>query len=61
MACSVTGVTTFEFSGIFEDPLDVGIKAGCTPYQITGNWTAQFSAEVTKDAGRSQYGAVGGR
>ena len=57
----ITGETNFEFSDIFEDPLDVGIEAGGTPYPITGNWTARFSAEVTKDAGRSEYGAVGGR
>jgi hypothetical protein len=57
----ITGETIFEFSDIFEDPLDIGIEAGGTPYPITGNWTARFSAEVTKDAARSEYGAVGGR
>jgi hypothetical protein len=57
----ITGETAFEFSDSFEDPLDVGIEAGGTPYPITGSWTARFSAEVTKDAGRSEYGAVGGR
>lgn len=57
----ITGETTFEFSDIFEDPLDIGIEAGGTPYAITGNWKAGFSAEVIKDPGRSEYGAVGGR
>lgn len=55
----ITGETTFEFSDIFEDPLDVGIEAGGRPYPITGNWTARFVAEVMKDAGRSEYGGVG--
>jgi hypothetical protein len=57
----INGETTFESSDIFEDPLDIGIEAGGTSYPITGNWTARFSAEVTKDAGRSEYGAVDGR
>ncbi|WP_116600310.1 hypothetical protein [Primorskyibacter marinus] len=57
----ITGETTFEFSDSFEDPLDVGIEAGGTPYPITGDWTTRFSAEVIKDAGASQYGAVDAR
>ncbi len=57
----ITGETTFEFSDVFEDPLDVGIEVGGTPYPIVGSWTARFSAEVFKDAFRSVYGAVGGR
>lgn len=52
----INGKTNFEFSDIFEDPLNIGIEAGGTPYPITGNWTARFSAEVMKDAGKSEYG-----
>ena len=57
----ISGETIFEFGEVFEDPLDMGIEAGGTPYPITGSWTARFSAEVMKDAGRSEYGGVGGR
>lgn len=56
----INGETNFEFSDIFEDPLNIGIEAGGTPYPITGNWTARFSAEVMKDAGKSEYGGDSG-
>ncbi|WP_265502939.1 hypothetical protein [Paracoccus beibuensis] len=55
----ISGETTFEFSDIFEDPLDIGIEVGGTPYPITGNWRTPFSADVMKDAGRSEYGRGG--
>ncbi|MEX5727786.1 hypothetical protein Ga0609869_001139 [Rhodovulum iodosum] len=57
----ITGETSSEFRDSFEDPLDIGIEAGGTPYPITGDWTARFSAAVIKDAGASQYGAVDAR
>lgn len=57
----INGAAPFKFRDSFEDPLDIGIEAGGIPYPITGNWTARFSAEVMKDVGGSQYGAVNGR
>ena len=57
----ITGETTFEFSDMFEDPLDIGIEAGGTPYRITGKWATRFSAEVIKDAGSSEYSVIGWR
>jgi hypothetical protein len=56
----VRGATEFEFSDRFEDPLGLGIETGGTPYAITGSWAATFSAEVFRDAGRSEYSAMGG-
>lgn len=56
----VRGSTEFEFSDIFEDPLGLGIEVGGTPYSITGSWSADFTAEVFRDAGRSDYSALDG-
>ena len=56
----IRGATEFEFSDSFEDPLGLGIEAGGTPYAITGSWAATFSAEVFRDAGRSEYTDMGG-
>ncbi len=56
----VGGSTEFKFSERFEDPLGLGIEAGGTPYAITGSWSATSSAEVFRDAGRSEYSAMGG-
>lgn len=54
----ITGQTRFEFSDIFEDPLDIGIEAGGTPYRITGSWAASFMAEVFKSVAGSSFGTV---
>lgn len=57
----ISGETRFEFSDRFADPLDIGVEPGGTPYDITGNWSATFSAEILKDAARSVSGGEGGR
>lgn len=36
-------------------PLGPGIEPGGTPYEITGEWTASFSADVAKERTRSVY------
>lgn len=56
----IRGATEFEFSDRFEDPLGLGIETGGTPYAITGSWAAIFSAEVFRDAGRSEYTDISG-
>lgn len=52
---SIDGDTHFMFSDEFKDPLDLGFEPGGTPYMITGDWTASFTAEVFKDESRSIY------
>ncbi len=54
----ITGETSFEFSDIFEDSLDIGIEPGGTPCQITGKWTAIFPAGAFRNATRSAYRVV---
>ena len=51
----ITGNSSFEFGDIFEDPLDIGIEVGGTPYAITGNWSARFSAEVFQHSASSHF------
>jgi hypothetical protein len=51
----ISGETTFAFSDRFEDPVDLRIEVGGTPYQITGEWSATFSAEVFVDRTESIY------
>lgn len=51
----ISGVAKFEFSDIFEDPLDRGIEPGGSPYAITGSWSASFLGEVFANAERSDY------
>lgn len=51
----ISGETRFAFSDRFADPLDLGFEPGGTPYEITGDWTATFSAEILKDRSRSIF------
>lgn len=51
----ISGASSFEFSDIFADPLDIGIEVGGTPYHITGNWRADFLAEVFKETIHSRF------
>lgn len=55
---SITGMTSLEFSDLFEDPLDVGIEAGGDPYVISGSWSAFFTAEIKTDAQGSMFGTT---
>ncbi len=51
----INGLAKFEFRDMFEDPLDLGIEPGGSPYAITGNWSALFRGEVFANAERSDY------
>lgn len=51
----ISGESRFTFRDDFEDPLDVGIEAGGDPYEITGEWTASFSAEIFADREISDF------
>lgn len=57
----ISGEARFEFSDRFADPLNLGFEPGGTPYEITGDWTATFSAEVFADGARSIFGGEGDR
>lgn len=52
---AIAGESLFKFSDVFADPLGLGIEPGGMPYEITGEWTAVFSAVVAKDRARSVY------
>lgn len=56
---AIRGDTTFLFSDEFKDPLDIDVEPGGTPYAVTGNWTASFSAEVFKQDARSIFAHEG--
>lgn len=46
----ITGNSRFDFSDVFEDPLDIGVELGSAPYTVTGNWRARFTAEIVEDS-----------
>jgi SPP1 gp7 family putative phage head morphogenesis protein len=52
---AIAGECLFNFSNVFADPLGLRIEPGGTPYEIYGEWTAAYSAEVAKDRTRSVY------
>ena len=52
---AIRGGIVFTFSDIFADPLDIGVEPGGKRYQVTGDWTTSFAAEVLKDRRRSAY------
>lgn len=52
---SVRGASSFEFHDVFTDPLGMEREFGGTPYHITGQWRAAFTAEVFKDEARSDF------
>jgi hypothetical protein len=51
----IQGKSDFEFFDEFIDPLSLGIEVGGTPYKIRGSWSANFTASVFVDKGRSRY------
>lgn len=57
----ISGESQFYFTDTFKDPLDTfnlfedDLEVGGTPYEITGEWTANFVAQVFTDESRSQY------
>jgi SPP1 gp7 family putative phage head morphogenesis protein len=51
----IQGRSSFLFFDRFADPTGHGIEPGGTPYEITGNWITSFTAQVFKDASKSQY------
>lgn len=51
----IFGESRFQFDDIFADPLGLNIEPGGTPYKITGNWRASFSAEVFKNQAQSRF------
>ncbi len=51
----ISGESRFNFTDKFEDPVDMDFETGGTPYDISREWTASFSAEVLKDRQRSIY------
>jgi SPP1 gp7 family putative phage head morphogenesis protein len=51
----ISGESAFAFSDRFEDPAGLGIEMGGTPYDIVGDWSATFSAEVFVDPSRSEF------
>ncbi len=51
----INGTSDFIFTDEFIDPVSLGIELGGTPYEITGNWTANFTASVFVDRRRSLY------
>lgn len=53
----ISGESRFAFSDRFQDPVGLGIEVGGTPYDISGNWTASFSAEVFVDPTISDFTA----
>lgn len=57
----IKGENRFIFRDVFKDPLDMDrivgaeMEVGGTPYEISGEWTANFSAEIFKDETSSRY------
>ena len=51
----ISGESRFRFSDRFEDPVNLGIEVGGDPYDISGKWTASFSAEVFAESKISEY------
>lgn len=51
----ISGKTDFHFSDRFEDPVSLHIELGGTPYEITGEWSATFEAQIFRDEARSEY------
>lgn len=57
----ISGESQFYFTDRFKDPLDTpnwfeeDLEVGGTPYEIMGEWTANFVAHVFTDESRSQY------
>jgi SPP1 gp7 family putative phage head morphogenesis protein len=53
----IAGESRFRFTDRFEDPVNLGIEVGGDPYDITGECTASFSAEVFADSKDSEFTA----
>lgn len=53
----ISGESRFRFTDRFEDPVNLSIEVGGDPYDITGEWTASFSAEVFADSKASEFTA----
>jgi hypothetical protein len=53
----ISGESRFRFTDRFEDPVNLSIEVGGDPYDITGEWTASFSAEVFADSKISEFTA----
>lgn len=51
----ITGRSRFSFFDSFRDPVDLTFEVGGTPYDITGEWTASFAAEVFADESISEF------
>lgn len=51
----ISGESQFAFSDRFQDPVGLGMAVGGDPYDITGDWTASFSAEVFADPTISDF------
>lgn len=51
----IVGSSVFNFSDQFADPIDLGIEVGGDPYNITGDWSAAFLAEVFIDIKNSIF------
>ena len=51
----IEGVTYFNFSDRFEDPVGLGIELGGNPYLIPGHWSANFEAEMFFNEGESEF------
>lgn len=52
---AIDGESTFKFQDEFKDPLDIGVEPGGTPYLVTGDWTASFTAQIFKDEAASEF------
>lgn len=51
----IEGWSRFEFTDRFEDPVGLGIEVGGDPYDISGRWSASFTAEILVDSSESNY------
>ena len=57
---AIRGESKFWFTDVFADPLgpvdpiDLRLEPG-TPYPISGDWTANFTAEIFSDKSRSEF------
>lgn len=52
---AIRGICNFYFHDWFRDPIGLNVELGGTPYEIAGEWSATFEAQVFRQEELSEY------
>lgn len=52
---AIRGTCNFYFHDWFRDPIGFNVELGGAPYEITGEWSATFEAQVFRQEALSDY------